>query len=126
MGRLTSEDCRRCGICCTSLTWEDTYVNVTPQDEKLLGKRYVRLNVINGEVRTRPTVNKAGPLKGAEDCRCVSLRGSIGKQVGCSIYEKRPDVCRKALKPGDRQCIAVRRMFVEMCEREGITFEWAS
>ena len=124
MSRLTSEDCRRCGICCTSLTWGETYVNLTPEDERRLGKRYVRLYVISSEIRTRPTLNRTGPLKGVEDCRCVSLRGSIGKQVSCSIYEKRPDVCRKALKPGDRQCREVRRMFKEMCEREGVVADW--
>ncbi len=106
------------------MTWEETYVNLTPKDEERLGKRYVRLHVINSEIRTRPTLNKAGPLKGTEDCRCVSLRGSIGKQVSCSIYEKRPDVCRKALKPGDRQCAVVRRTFKDMCESEGIVADW--
>jgi len=120
MSKLTSADCRKCGICCTSLTWEDTYVNLTPKDEERLGKRYVRLNVINGEIRTKPTVNKAGPLKGAEDCRCVSLRGSLGKQVSCAIYEKRPDVCKKALKPGDRTCKQIRALFNDMLERDVI------
>lgn len=120
MPKLTSADCRKCGICCVSLTWSDTYVNLTPKDEDKLGKRYVRLYVINSEIRTRPTLNKAGPLKGAEDCRCVSLRGSIGNQVSCSIYEKRPDICKKALNPGDRQCIEVRRMFKDMLERDVI------
>lgn len=95
-------------------------MNVTPADEAKLGKRYVRLHVVNGEIRTRPTLNKRGPLEGVEDCRCVSLRGSIGKQVSCSIYEKRPDICKKALRPGDPQCYAVRRLFKEMCAREGL------
>lgn len=120
MTEHSAYDCRKCGICCTSLTWEDTYVNLTPTDEKRLGKHYVRLNVINGEIRTRPTVNKAGPLKGAEDCRCVSLRGSLGKQVSCAIYEKRPDICKKALKPGDRTCRQIRRLFNDMLERDVI------
>lgn len=124
MGKLTSADCLKCGICCTSLTWEETYVNLTPKDEERLGKRYVKLHVINGEIRTRPKINKSGPLQGVEDCRCASLRGSIIKKVRCSIYEKRPDVCRKALKPGDRQCIAVRQMFKDMCKREGIAADW--
>ncbi len=117
-------DCRKCGICCVSLTWGDTYVDVTPADEKRLGKRFVRLHVIHGEIRTRPTTNKTGPIKGVEDCRCVALRGSIGKQVSCTIYENRPKVCRKALRPGDSQCLAVREMFKDMCEDEGIT--WSS
>ncbi len=124
MSKLTSADCRKCGICCTSLTYEDTYVNLTPKDEENLGKRFVRLNVIKSEIRTRPTINKTGPLKGVEDCRCIALRGSLARQVSCSVYERRPDVCRKALRPGDKQCHEVRRMFSDMCAREGIPFNW--
>ncbi len=120
MAKMTSDDCRRCGICCTSLTWEDTYVNLTPQDEVALGKRFVRLHVVRSEIRTSPTLNKTGPLKGVQDCRCVALRGSLLSAVSCSVYERRPDVCRNALSPGDRTCQDAKRLFQDMLEREGL------
>jgi Fe-S-cluster containining protein len=38
-------------------------------------------------------------MKGRENfnsgTKCVALGGEIGKKVGCTVYEDRPDVCRK-------------------------------
>jgi hypothetical protein len=113
-------DCQTCGLCCVSLEDQEEYCNVDEKDKARLGKRFVRLNVVNDAIKTVWRVQRSGPLKGAEACMCAALRGSIGKRVRCSVYEVRPKVCHTAVKPGDRTCLQVRRMFADMVEREGL------
>jgi Fe-S-cluster containining protein len=120
MGRLTSKDCLTCGICCIALEDQGEYANVTEKDKTQLGKRFVRLHVVQDAVKTKWRVQRSGPLKGVSACACVALRGSLMHQVSCSVYSVRPEVCRKAVKPGDRTCLQVRRMFQELLVREGI------
>lgn len=123
MAKLTSKDCLTCGLCCVSLVDQVDYCNVTEQDKARLGKRFVRLHVVqpSGDaIKTKWKVQRAGPLKGVEACSCVALRGSLKHRVSCSVYSVRPEVCRKAVLPGDRACRQVRQLFQEMLEREGI------
>lgn len=83
MKKLTSKDCLTCGICCVSLVDQEDYCNVTEQDKARLGKRFVRLNVVqpSGDaIKTQWRVQRSGPLKGVEACTCVALRGSLGKR----------------------------------------------
>lgn len=40
---------------------------------------------------------------------CVALRGEVGKSCGCSIYDRRPNVCRE-YEPGGRDCLYCRRI----------------
>lgn len=114
--KLTSADCLKCGICCVSLVDQEEYANVTDKDKELLGKRFIRLHVVDNAIKTKWRAQRTGPLKGVEACACVALHGSIGSRVSCSIYAKRPEVCRKAVKPGDRTCLHVRKLFQEMLE----------
>jgi Fe-S-cluster containining protein len=51
---------------------------------------------------------------GAAPRRCVALRGEIGREVSCAIYEFRPSPCREfaplaALGRGDDACNDARR-----------------
>jgi uncharacterized protein len=39
--------------------------------------------------------------------RCLALVGEIGTSTACSIYERRPIVCRDCL-PGDEACTIAR------------------
>ncbi len=39
--------------------------------------------------------------------RCDALKGEVGKQVYCSIYEVRPQICH-ACEPGDDACLMAR------------------
>jgi Fe-S-cluster containining protein len=129
MKKLTSEDCRKCGLCCVAPYEQDSFCDVTEKDQKRLGRRFVRLHVIQfnswdrllsvfdgkrmppGAIRTKERLVRAGPLQGATAYACAMLRGTLMQRVSCSIYEKRPEVCRKAVKPGDRICRAIRRDF---------------
>lgn len=102
-------DCRSCGLCCVSPYAANTYVDVTPRDEEKLGKKFVRLHVIDGSIAVEEVVTKRGPLMGVRMNRCAALRGSVGFAVHCSVYENRPAICRVALMPGDEACLDIRR-----------------
>ena len=39
---------------------------------------------------------------------CVAFRGTVGERASCSIYERRPQVCRD-FPPGSRHCLLARR-----------------
>lgn len=97
-------DCQRCGACCRNGAENvregvDEWVEV--RDEEALAKRRRGAALL---VR-----NDAGQLhmKLVDDGRCIALRGSIGKQVRCSIYEVRPRPCRR-VEPGDASCLRAR------------------
>ena len=49
-------------------------------------------------------------LPRAVDGRCGNLEGTLGENIGCSIYEDRPKVCRD-FEAGSDRCHEYRRMF---------------
>lgn len=130
--RVTAKDCLTCGVCCVSLKDQPAFCDVLPEDEARLGKAFVRRHVHRfhlldhalsrilkcqvgspelppGAIKTKWVKQRSGPLKGSEVLVCVALRGSVLHQVRCSVYERRPYVCREAVKPGDRTCLWLRR-----------------
>jgi len=129
-------DCRKCGVCCWSTQDDGSYCDVTAQDIERLGT-WAKKNVemfspfdyatyrydtgdteICGAVKTAWKKMRSGPFKGVEACVCVALTGSLMHKVRCSIYQKRPHTCRTALKPGDRACLELRKMFFRAMEEE--------
>ena len=52
----------------------------------------------------------------ADNCRCKALEGKVGERVICSIYENRPDVCRK-FEPGPSVCDYARRAAFGVSDR---------
>lgn len=42
---------------------------------------------------------------------CVALEGAVGKKVKCAVYKNRPAVCSEAVKPGDKTCRALRKIY---------------
>jgi Fe-S-cluster containining protein len=131
MTTLTSADCQKCGLCCVSTEDQVSFADVTAKDEERLGKRYVHLHVVRedwlyslttvlssgervphtGALATKWREQRSGPLRGISACTCVALRGSLLQKVSCAIYDKRPDVCRRAVKPGDRTCRQIRKLY---------------
>jgi Fe-S-cluster containining protein len=107
-------DCTKCGLCCIPDYQCDFFVNLSEKDVARLPKRAQKL-VHRWSPEGTPsleTVNRnirRGPLKGAEICACVFLRGAPLVQVSCAIYAARPRVCRDAIKPGSRLCQRVRK-----------------
>jgi len=132
--KITSADCLKCGACCCSLANQESYCDVTSEDEKRLGRKFVRLNVVRfslfdqlvssidgnemppGAIRTAWVAQRTEPAKGIEVLRCAALRGTVLSKVKCSVYDKRPEVCDKAVKPGDRNCKELRKIMREKLE----------
>jgi uncharacterized protein len=97
-------DCLRCGACCTNP--DDNrregvreWVEVEEGDEILRRRAAARLVVYNGD---------GIPHLRLDGDRCAALRGRLGRQVSCSIYQIRPRACRR-VEPGDDQCRQYRR-----------------
>lgn len=103
---MSTFDCQTCGACCCNrrenrLEHFHDYVQVFPEDvlmERV--KLLVRLARKNGQGQWH--------LKLTPDGRCVALDGEVGQAVGCTIYELRPDVCRR-VEAGSAECLDARR-----------------
>lgn len=132
---INAETCRSCGACCVAPSSQPEYCDVTAEDMRRLGKRFVRLHVIgpspfdrlatalsgcstSAAIRTEWREQTTGPLKGWELNTCVALRGSVMNRVGCRVYDKRPRVCERAVKPGDNVCREIRRAFAQQLDAE--------
>lgn len=83
-------DCLKCGACCI----EAGRVTVSPQDPtpKYLTQKH--------NLESRCMAKYMGG-------RCKALKGVIGESVSCSIYDRRPAVCRQ-FKPGSEGCLDSR------------------
>lgn len=100
------------------------FCDLTSKDLERLHPAFVRRHVLHVPLAgpalvTKERLIRTGPLKGCTATTCVALRGSLMHRVSCSIYENRPEVCRRAVKPGDRTCKDVRRMLEQLIEGMG-------
>lgn len=117
-------DCTSCGACCVSPNDQPSFCDLTSAELESLSPQFIAKNVeitstfkhlLHGghrppdALRTRWKTMKSGPFKGFELCVCCMLDGSVMRKVHCRIYETRPSICRKALKPGDRMCLMLRK-----------------
>lgn len=107
-GSVTQDDCVTCGACCTArgfsgvvaLATPDVYRKWTPMQRKTL-------------LRKPPfeTVVPAKALRvidnGERFPRCAALRGRVGEEATCKVYENRPGVCRE-FTPGSEACLHAR------------------
>jgi len=106
-------DCLACGVCCWAMeeaklldSWGRKHIVEVPwNDPHAWVGTY-------GAIETKWRTMKAGPLKGREILICEALRGSMLHRVKCSIYEKRPSVCKVTFRPGDLACLKLRRRLV--------------
>lgn len=104
--KITAVDCRSCGACCTAD--EDGgdvlvygYADLSAKDAARLSPR-VRAQLhdlsIGGETRYATSAKQLP----AGACVCQHLRGTPGERCSCTIYETRPEVCRKFRVGGSR------------------------
>ncbi len=106
-------DCRGCGVCCFSDS--PAYVRVTGDDWARLGPDAERLAHFIGH---RAYLRMAGGHCAALERRC---RPDGGPDFFCTIYERRPQVCRD-LARGSPHClgeIATKGDRVD-CPRTGV------
>lgn len=123
-------NCQTCGACCVSIVEDnEIWAEVLVEDCERLGESWCRRNCLGhgtlhiltqaldggsrylGGIKTKWRKILCGPFKGVSVCACVALRGSLMHKTSCSVYEKRPHVCRTALQPGEKDCLQLRRMF---------------
>ncbi|MDM7923285.1 MAG: YkgJ family cysteine cluster protein [Pyrinomonadaceae bacterium] len=95
-------DCLTCGACCQSLLC----VGVRPSD-KVDSELYweITTEAESGEMVVDRYLRRNG-----ETLACIALSGTIGEQVGCTIYETRPIMCHH-FDAGSDRCHAIRRAF---------------
>ena len=103
-------DCRTCGACCTS-PWEgEGYVRLYDIDlERLRGSRLSILRQQEPNSDTPEEIVKLGTTFDAgRRHACVALSGRAGEMCACSVYERRPEACRK-FEIGGALCRAARQ-----------------
>lgn len=84
-------DCQTCGACCRGLG-----VDVSPIHDKGVPERMVKDDRL------------MGPQMRVKNGVCVAMCGQIGVKSRCSIYERRPQVCRD-FEPGSSLCMWARK-----------------
>ena len=98
-------DCQTCGACCCN-----------PDENRAEGfvdyvevRRREPLARDRALARRLTVINSAGQrhmkLKGD---RCAALTGTLGRSVSCTIYELRPQGCRR-VEAGGRRCLQYRK-----------------
>lgn len=98
------EDCTRCGACCFSES--ERHARVTGDDYDRLGDDAARLVVFLGNKAFMRLEHTEGMVPARLDkvghCAALVVDSSAGT-VMCSIYDRRPDVCRD-LERGSPAC----------------------
>jgi uncharacterized protein len=94
-------DCRACGACCVNLPSNrdegfTSWVEIEPGDAILARADLVKKLVVRD-------ADGVPHLRLTDDGRCLALRGTLGREVRCTIYGERPSPCR-TVQPGDALC----------------------
>lgn|SRR5688572_2287725 len=107
-------DCTTCGACCFSQAPD--YLRVFGSDYERLGDDAQRLtHFIGNRVYMRLEDGDGGESR----CAALQIDAATGRYL-CSIYERRPDVCRW-LEQGSGHCLAERNEKVERAVRTLVT-----
>lgn len=128
---ITPETCRSCGLCCIPPSSQEVFCDVSEADVRKLDRRWANRNVVRislfdrlcatisgasipfAAILTKRVEPKRGPLEGGSLTPCAALRGTPGVSVSCAIYDRRPKTCRTAVKPGDRSCRKIRKLYLK-------------
>jgi len=120
-------DCRTCGACCVCAYDQEGFCDLTDRDLERFSPSFIRRYVLfsspfqlliaavggrrepSAVLSTRYLTSRAGPFRGISVCTCALLSGSLLHRVRCRCYPIRPHICRTAVRPGTRQCLAIRR-----------------
>ena len=91
----SANPCQACGACCASFRvsfyWADGEARGLPVE--LTEQLNPWFGCMAGTYRAAP--------------RCIALAGTVGVDVGCQVYEHRPEPCRE-VQAGDSQCLKAR------------------
>jgi len=78
------KDCTECGACCA---YKPNWIEVSELDRQRINDDTL-INI--GDSQHHMKMKWTGINK----CRCVALDGRIGGAIVCTIYDKRPEICR--------------------------------
>lgn len=109
-------DCLSCGACCVSDFEALDYVHLfEPEVDRLVAKGKGHL-VYEEKTYGEPMYSMRTRSDSCGNCRCVALEGTIGEKVACTIYDIRPEICRK-FKPGSTCCLGARQIMFGVSDR---------
>ena len=100
-------DCTKCGACCAPKPRHAGifhYVPLRPTDLENHPRMQV-LKKISGETGINGRCVQT--CEGVNGTQCVALRGTIGEETSCAIYDNRPEICRQ-FAPGSDVCLEAR------------------
>ena len=99
--------CLSCGACCAAFRVDFHRADLATSE-----------TVGVPEALTVPLTATLVRMRGTDEAppRCVALEGEVGRQVSCSIYDRRPGPCRDfapyaPLGMGDDACDRARRRY---------------
>jgi Fe-S-cluster containining protein len=99
--------CLSCGACCAAFRVDFHRADLATSE-----------TVGVPEALTVPLTATLVRMRGTDEAppRCVALEGELGRQVSCSIYDRRPGPCRDfapyaPLGMGDDACDRARRRY---------------
>lgn len=102
-------DCVRCGACCISDYESVDYVHMLEEDVEQLSEEEQERYVYTEETFGSPQHSMKTCYDKIGNCRCKALKGVIGQDVSCAIYDRRPNVCRN-FQPGTDVCDYARQI----------------
>jgi len=83
---MNDTPCLSCGACCASFRVSFYWAEADDAGGGCVPARLTEQ--VNAHLRCMAGTQGKSP-------RCVALRGEVGKQVSCAIYERRPSPCRE-------------------------------
>jgi Fe-S-cluster containining protein len=86
-----SSICQSCGACCSN-NWNVYF----PKND----------NDIPTEMSEQTSLLGLSKMKSING-RCCALDGEVGKKVTCTIYDKRPQIC-KSFEYGSQDCLKIK------------------
>jgi len=109
-------DCTRCGACCVSDYDAVDYVHLSEDDLARLSPAERRFFIHTDKTYGSAQCSMKTAYDEKDNCRCKALEGVVGESVACSIYEKRPSVCRR-FEPGTDVCDYARQAAFGVSDR---------
>lgn len=96
-------DCRTCGACCAGTTDATFAMPITKDEARQLPRHMVGVDLRIPELpRHRRSLRVARTAN-----QCIALRGVVGEACTCTVYSRRPEVCR-VFPAGGEHCHAAR------------------
>ena len=113
---LDNYDCQNCGACCVSDFDAPDYVHVSNEEAEPFWERDLGKLLYEERTYGAPAMSMRTREDECGNCRCIALSGTVGKDVSCSVYDIRPNVCRN-FEPGTDVCDYARQLAFGVSKR---------